>query len=52
MNEPQTSKESRVYNLVQELEEVKTQKKASSKAFNEEIKRLQGEIKDLLDKDE
>jgi len=47
-----TSKESRVYNLVQELEEVKTQKKASSRAFNEEIKRLQAEIKELLEKED
>jgi hypothetical protein len=52
MQEIQTSKEARVFNLCQDLEEVKTQKKASSKAFNEEIKRLQAEIKELLDKDE
>jgi hypothetical protein len=52
MQEQTTSKEARVFNLCQDLEEVKTQKKASSKAFNEEIKRLQAEIKELLDKEE
>jgi hypothetical protein len=52
MQEQTTSKEVRVFNLCQDLEEIKTQKKASSKAFNEEIKRLQAEIKELLDKEE
>ena len=44
-----TSKETKVYNLVQDLEEIKTQKKASSRSFNEEIKRIQAEIKELLE---
>jgi hypothetical protein len=44
-----TSKEAKVYNLCQDLEEIKTQKKAAVKGFNEEIKRLQAEIKELLE---
>jgi len=45
----QTSKETKVYNLVQELEEVKHQKKTASRSFNDEIKRIQAEIKELLE---
>ena len=37
-----------MYQLCQELEEMKQRKKASAKGFNEEIKRINAEIKDLL----
>ena len=44
-----TEMATRVYNLVVELAATKTQKKASTTAFNEEIKRIEAEIKDLID---
>lgn len=47
----QTSKETRVYNLYVELEEVKARKKATAKAFNEDIKRIQAEIKDVINEE-
>ena len=46
-----TSKESQVFQLCQELEEMKLRKKATAKGFNEEIKRINAEIKDLLNAD-
>ena len=49
MEETHTSPESKVFQLVQDLEEMKTRKKASAKSFNEEIKRIQAEIKDIID---
>jgi hypothetical protein len=48
----QTSKETRVYNLYVELEEAKARKKASAKAFNEDIKRIQAEIKDVINEED
>jgi uncharacterized membrane protein YukC len=42
------SKESKVFQLCQELESVRVNKKISAKAFNEEIKRINAEIKELL----
>jgi len=47
--EETTSKEAKVYQLVQDLDNMRNRKKQSAKAFNEEIKRIQAEIKDLID---
>lgn len=44
----QTTKEEKIYNLVVELEEAKRDKKDIVKAHNENIKRIQAEIKELL----
>jgi hypothetical protein len=38
----------KVYNLVAELEEVKKNKKAEMVAYNNEIKRISAEIKEIL----
>ena len=46
--ETEASKESKVFQLCQELESVRVNKKISAKAFNEEIKRINAEIKELL----
>jgi len=43
-----TTTEKKVYNLVAELEEVKKNKKAEMTAYNNEIKRISAEIKELL----
>jgi len=48
MSNPKPSREAQVYQLVQELEETKLRKKATAKAFGDEIKRINAEIKDLL----
>lgn len=48
MSATQISKEEKIYNLVVELEEAKKDKKDLVKAHNENIKRIQAEIKDLL----
>ncbi len=40
--------ESKVYQLTTELQDVKQRKKSFVKAYNEEIKRIQDEIKDLI----
>lgn len=42
------TKEEKVYNLVQELDELKKKKKSSAKMFRNEIKRLEDEINDLI----
>lgn len=42
-------REQRVYRLCHELEETKQRKKAASRSYSEEIKRIEDEIKDLLD---
>ena len=47
MNET-SSKEQKIYNLVVDLEIAKRNKKDVMRAHNEEIKRLQAEIKELL----
>ena len=43
-----TTKEEKIYNLVAELENAKKDKKHVMKAHNENIKRIQAEIKELL----
>lgn len=46
------TKEQRVYELVEELEQAKKRKKLDMKVHNEEIKRIQGEIKNIIDGEE
>lgn len=41
--------QAKVFQLCSELEEIKRRKRQVSRAFNDEIKRLQDEIKDLVD---
>jgi hypothetical protein len=48
MPETQTTKEEKIYNLVVELEIAKQNKRDTVKAHNEEVKRIQDEIKELL----
>jgi hypothetical protein len=48
MAEVHTTKEEKIYNLVIELETAKKNKRDIVKAHNEEIKRIQAEIKELL----
>jgi hypothetical protein len=43
------TKEAKVYQLVQELEEAIKEKKAIVKAHNNNIKRLKDEIKDIFE---
>jgi len=43
-----TTTEEKVYNLTKDLDEMKQRKKSFCKAYNEEIKRIQAEIKDLI----
>ena len=42
-------RQQKVYQLCHELEETRTRKKAVTRSYNEEIKRIEDEIKDLLD---
>ena len=51
MTEP-TTKEEKIYNLVVELEIAKKNKRDVVKAHNEEVKRIQAEIKELLTENE
>jgi hypothetical protein len=44
----QTTKEEKIYNLTVELEIAKRNKRDTVKAHNEEVKRIQAEIKELL----
>lgn len=44
-----TTKEAQVFELCTELKEMTKKKKATVRGFNEEIKRLKAEIKDLID---
>lgn len=44
-----TPPESRVYNLSVELAEQEQLKRASNQAFNNEIKRIKAEIKEIID---
>jgi len=46
--ETPTATETKIYNLVFELEEVKKNKKAEMQAYNNEIKRINAEIKELI----
>jgi len=48
MPQQEPSKEEKIYNLVIELEIAKRNKRDTVKAHNEEVKRIQSEIKDLL----
>jgi hypothetical protein len=48
MTQVTTTKEARVFQLCTELEDMRLRKKASAKGFNEEIKRINEEIKELL----
>lgn len=43
-----TSIETKVFNLCKEVDDIKKRKKDFVKAYNEEIKRINAEIKDLL----
>ena len=44
--------EAKVFQLCQELNDIKKRKKDFVKAYNEEIKRINAEIKDLLNPEE
>jgi ElaB/YqjD/DUF883 family membrane-anchored ribosome-binding protein len=46
------TKEEKVFQLVQELEEVMKQKKASAKAFRDECNRIKEEITDLIESED
>lgn len=46
-----TRKQAKVFQLCKELEEMKKKKKSISKSYNNEIKRIQAEIEDLIDPD-
>lgn len=45
------SKEAKIYQLVVELEDVRKNKKDHMRAYNDEIKRLNKEIKELINED-
>jgi hypothetical protein len=47
-----TTKEERVYQLCKELDDMKDKKKQSSKGYNDEIKRIQAEIDELINPQE
>jgi hypothetical protein len=51
-NTTSTLIETKVFNLCKEVDDMKRRKKDFNKAFNEEIKRLNAEIKDLLHPEE
>lgn len=51
MENAENTKEQKVYELVVELEKLKKDKKDTVKGYNEEIKRLNAEIKELLGED-
>lgn len=46
------STESKVFQLCTELDDIKKRKRAFVRAYNEEIKRINDEIKDLLNPEE
>jgi glucosamine 6-phosphate synthetase-like amidotransferase/phosphosugar isomerase protein len=50
-NTTENTKEAKIYQLVVELEEVRKNKKAQMRAYNEEIKRINDEIKELINED-
>jgi hypothetical protein len=50
-NLSQEERQKRVYNLTVELKDTEVKKKATNKAFGEEVKRLKDEIKYLIGKD-
>jgi hypothetical protein len=47
-----SSNQEKVFQLCTELEEIKKRKKQVTRAFNDEIRRLQDEIKDIIVPDE
>ena len=47
-----TTTETKVFNLAVELDDIKKRKKQFVKAYNVEIKRINDEIKDLLNPEE
>ena len=48
----EVSMKDKIFNLVQELQQAKLDKKETVKAHSDNIKRIEGEIKDILDEDE
>lgn len=46
-NLTQTQKNERVFNLTVEIADMKLKKKSTNKAFSEELRRLEAEVKDL-----
>jgi len=46
------NKETKVYNLVQELEQAAKEKKAVVKMHNDNLKRIKNEIKDIIESEE
>lgn len=52
MTDTSNTTEAKVFQLVQELDDIKKRKKDFVKAYNEEIKRINAEIKDLLNPEE
>jgi glucosamine 6-phosphate synthetase-like amidotransferase/phosphosugar isomerase protein len=44
--------EAKVFQLTQELEEMRKRKKATMKGYNEEIRRIQAEIKEIINPEE
>ena len=52
LSTPEVSTKDKIYNLVQELQQAKLEKKETVKTHNENIKRIEGEIKDILDQEE
>lgn len=52
MTETTNTDEQKVYQLLVELEDFSKRKKTFVKAYNEEIKRIKAEIKDILNPEE
>lgn len=52
MTETTNTTEAKVFQLSLELDEMKKRKKSFVKGYNEEIKRIQAEIQDLLNPEE
>ena len=52
LQQPISTDEAKVFQLTQELEEMRKRKKATMKGYNEEIKRIQAEIKDIINPEE
>jgi hypothetical protein len=52
MTQTTNTTEAKVFQLCQELEDLKKRKKSYVKAYNVEIRRVQDEIKDILNPEE
>jgi hypothetical protein len=52
MTQTENTTEGKVYQLCQELDDIKKRKKAFVKAYNVEIRRIQDEIQDILNPEE